>query len=935
MINSRVLKRLMVTCLLGIVCCTSQDVYGQFFEDKFDELDDQIDNVSGGDGLGNGYTVHPYANANSIFTDGAGPVMQSYIKMYGVTSMDKYLDKLIIHSKNVQDRRDDQPGVNDVEPIFEVDDVLVTVTRSRPNSPTWSTAIPKDNEWYTNVLNAGKITVAMSEFIHLVKVEELSLQTKTLPTMPFTHPSNQLTISTYGEYADWLIVKLFETINYYDNPVNHDDVIYEITQWRKPKFWGLIGDVNVFTHVDQDLDFYSGGVSYALYRAGGWLMGNELNDWNQNHGLAKTLVLLSETLKEIAPADPRIDYLDMKLGILARIFKVNIELVGNHFEWTFRSSYSCPGGLPHCDEDISHAAESVDFPFMAYKYGLTFSNGTPLFNELDIDRFARSITQSAYYEPLRILNSIDGTDFFYRLPDGETDYFTMTNFFRRALGRWLNFTEYDSYISGYDYTSGDIYQMASEIFLDEYVIHDGAFSYNAESLIGIANLAFYQKSFNPIGVNRMAGADIQWAGVAGGDFDSDGVDEFITVSNFEGNFYMYEYEKDHLFDITLPPKDVSTRAYEYQINHIASENNAGAASDWVDVTAGDFDISHSGDEFVAVRNFDGKFYMYELNGGLITSSASYLMSAGQNWIGLASGDMDGDGKVEFAALEEGTNKLYIFEMNTGVIALDADILNNGFNIGAGNWSGLGSGDFDGDNQTELVSGNNSNGNIVIFKVNSGNIQIEIVNTAAGAGSQWTDFTGGDFDGDGIDEFIAHRNIDGVAWIYELQDGAMVAIGKEQFTGGQQQNVWGSGNFVSSLTNSRDEIIALRNLDGAQLMYSLEGLCGNGHPCPLDLIGFPNPGSNGTPNQLTISSSLYPNPSSNISTLTFEISEGDNLTIELFDHTGFKLNTLFDQFVQGEQAQTLSINRGNLINGMYYVVIYSSTGAQTSLELILE
>lgn len=928
-------KKLLKVTLLLIAFGQFESIQAQFFKEKFDALDFQLDNGPGAYGSGNGYTVHPHVNANALQTDGSGPIMRSYIRMYKVTSNTRYLKKLIVHSKNIQDRRDDQLGLVPFTPfVVSRNNVNLNVTLRQPNSPTWSQAKVDNAEWYSSVLNAGGITRPMAEFIHLVKVLEPSLQTEPLPTLPFTHPSNQLTMTTYGEYVDWLITKIFETINYYDNPINHDDNIYEITEWRKPVFMNSLGEVHA---ENRDLDFFAGGLFHHRVIEGGWLMGNVLNDWNQQHVLAITMVYLRETLEATLPGDPRINYLDTKLGILARNFKENLELVGNHYEWTFRTTYTCPTGISDCDEDISHASFTSKFPLFSYQYGLNFSNGAPLFNEVDIERLTRSITESAYYKPLRFFNSINGTDFFYQptCTTGTSCYYTRVNYLRTALGRWLQFTEVESNFHGLDYTSGDLYQMAAEVFLDEYIIRDANFDLKAEFLIGIANLAYYQKVFNPVGLNRIHGESTQWAGVSGGDFDNDGVDEFITASNFAGNFYMYEYQKDHLYDLTVEPKNANTRAYEYQIKRIASETDPGAASDWVDVVAGDFDRTHPGDEFIAARNFDGKFHLYELNGNSIDHSMSYQVGQGKSWIGLAAGDFDNDNRIEFAALEKGANRLYILEVNgSGFIVPDIEVYNNGFYIGAGDWSGLASGDFDGDDYTELVSANNTNGNIVVFKINANLLEVEMINASAGASSNWTDLTGGDFNGDGVDEFIAHRKVDGTAWVYKVEAGAIVSIGKEQFTGGQQVDVWGSGNFVPSLTNTRDEVIALRNLDGAQLMYSLEGLCENGYPCPKDLNGLiGDPGGNNGSGQLITQVALYPNPSIDHTNLTFEIAKRDQVTVELQDLNGIVLKTVFNKVVPEKQVQTISINKGNFRTGAYMVVIKTDGGIQTSKQLI--
>ena len=95
----------------------------------------------------------------------------------------------------------------------------------------------------------------------------------------------------------------------------------------------------------------------------------------------------------------------------------------------------------------------------------------------------------------------------------------------------------------------------------------------------------YQTSTN------ISGANSDWAGVAAGDFDNDGIDEFVGVRNFDGHFYLFEYENG-------------------EIVYITSSDISGANSDWAGVAAGDFDDDGI-DEFVGVRNLDGHFYLFE------------------------------------------------------------------------------------------------------------------------------------------------------------------------------------------------------------------------------------------------------------------------------------------------------------------------------------
>lgn len=143
--------------------------------------------------------------------------------------------------------------------------------------------------------------------------------------------------------------------------------------------------------------------------------------------------------------------------------------------------------------------------------------------------------------------------------------------------------------------------------------------------------------------NTVAGQSL-WVDLTAGDLDGDGVDEIILLD--QQDFYVIDYPSG---------------AVRHQSSH-------GSSSDWRAITAGDFD----GDnlyEFVAVREFDNTFYMYEeISGSLfLIDSYSYGSALSFDWKDMASGRLAYPLRDVFGAIAGSTSDIYFYELDNGII----------------------------------------------------------------------------------------------------------------------------------------------------------------------------------------------------------------------------------------------------------------------------
>ncbi len=679
-------KKLLTLFFSGILFSLStinNELSANTFKTAFDRFNDLLNN-------GNGYAN--YDNLNGSLAWGESYIMMSYMAMYRATNDIEYLKKLIAHTENIINQRDDYQGRLDYRGI---------------SGPTWaSTKYSKNNEPYAWVVHSGMITYPMADFSQLI----------------INNPDLQGHYSYSGkmflDVAHWLNNKIAETI------ASHDD------QWD-----------------DTELVYRFRNTSVIHYP-------NIVLPFNQQAAMGRTLLMMYLSTG-------RSDYLYKTVNIAIH-FHNNLVLNSdnNSYIWNYFNH-------TNITEDISHAAIEVDFSILCYQHDL-------LFNKTDMERFASTFKNNIYIEPLKITDKVDGS--------GET------NSHINQTGRWLNISSFDR----------DIYHVVADIFMDK-AIYQSTKELSASSFLAIANLQRLQKAFNPIAVNRTAEANSEFAGAATGDFDGDGIDEIISARNLDGSFHIYKLDSDN------------------EIITIASHTPPDPTSQWAGVAASDFN-GNGRDEFIAVSNSDGNFYIYELDDGqikLVTSNT--LPDSTSQWAGVAAGDFDGDGKGEFVAVSNLDDNFYIYELDDGQIKHVASSTSSN---SSSQWAGIAASDFDGDGIDEFVSVRNSDGNFYIHELDNGQIKYVASNKSPGPQSQWTGITAGDFDGDGIYEFIANRNFDGDFYIYTLDNGQIKSKNRVFFPKNLEHGILASGK-VQTTSQKSDDLILIRNFDEDIFIFSIE------------------------------------------------------------------------------------------------------------------
>lgn len=457
------------------------------------------------------------------------------------------------------------------------------------------------------------------------------------------------------------------------------------------------------------------------------------------------------------------------------------------------------------NEDISHAGINVDFIRLCYENNIVFSSSY-------LDYFADYFSSSLYISPTKIYKYLD--------QEHETKTDTIVGFYE-----WIALNDQNL----------DLYRYIEEAMIED-LVKDQIFT-DGRRLLGLSYLHLHRVKLWPVSYSTSNGPDAAVADLHLGDLDNDGKDELVTVRNFDGHIDSYKINVDGT---------LSSYAHSY---------GYGAASQWAGVTVGNFDVSTPEEEIAAVRNFDGKIFIWKANSnGTLSLLASTSGGSSLQWAGIEAGNFDpsspGD---ELALVRNLDGDIFLYKYNSGTITL---VTRNYGPGSASNWKDLTSGDFDGDGKDEIIGLRGFDEKLYVYNYNgsTGTIVTDF-NHQLPSGGNYKAITAYDFDGDGNVELALQYGISGNMFFYESDGSQFIHDWTEFWSTLDNIYALGSGKFRTDQTGgevffvrSNQNILGftagIKKIVIRPKSASMEGE-GNGLD---DLIVYPNP-SNGKSIQL--------------------------------------------------------------------------------------
>lgn len=477
-------------------------------------------------------------------------------------------------------------------------------------------------------------------------------------------------------------------------------------------------------------------------------------------------------------------------------------------------------------EDVEHAFIFADFAYYMAFFGANIShnNGTtPVFDKgNDMIRIKDIVNNIYANKPLWFYRYINGndainnvyTDPAYAIPANDYDK-------NRADVAFIKYAKWD----------WDIYHRLSEVLYDN-LLKDNLGGYEFKLL---SDMVLYSKDpvnqstmknlFRPYNVSRSPGNGSDWIAAEGGDLDGDGkAFEYVAVRDYDDTFYAYRANSDG------------------SISNIAAQQiSPGSAQTdkWVDLATGNFGHSAPGQEFAAVKNYNGSehIYLYRVDGNTIGQLASYTgFGNSSDWKGICSADLDADGVDEIVAVRnyDGTIASFSYNGSANLAGFGTLITN------ITNWKTLEGGDIDGNGKDEIVAVTTS-GTIHVFYYENGTIKSAII-AGGNINIPVRAATLGDFDRNRRQDNLIIGDINGYFYKYKIAYTGM-ANGKKKFQVSYQaeekfDNTWFSKAMVigkiglAPLNCDEDKLILIRNsaADGHMFIFDAGYVKDNSWQC---------------------------------------------------------------------------------------------------------
>jgi len=218
------------------------------------------------------------------------------------------------------------------------------------------------------------------------------------------------------------------------------------------------------------------------------------------------------------------------------------------------------------------------------------------------------------------------------------------------------------------------------------------------------------------------------------------------------------------------------------------------------------DFDGDGDSDILWRNSNtGETHIWKINAATMTAQSSAVLSvvpSSSGWSVSGTGDFDGDGDSDILWRNSNTGETHIWKINAATMTAQSSAVLSVVPSSSG-WSVSGTGDFDGDGDSDILWRNSNTGETHIWKINAATMtaQSSAVLSVVPSSSGWSVSGTGDFDGDGDSDILWRNSNTGETHIWKINAATMTAQSSAVLSVVPPSSGWSVSGFSSTLPSA--------------------------------------------------------------------------------------------------------------------------------------
>ncbi len=891
----------------------------QTYQHKFDDYDQAY--------FSGPLTGYMHNLKGDIFLTEA-PLMNAYLNMFIATRDKKYLDKLAILIKRVQDCRDDRIALTYQSLALGVSG---STTGCGTSFNTLNTLVSTSRAWaYLDASHncdptrffhqTGQITYPMALLMYHLFHDYSEFLSAPLPQGELSGFINSYTgtpVTNYLEFVNWLERCVFETLDY---QICKDWDGSYFRQKNEPSNQNCLG-------------------------AGG----NNTGGLNQQASIGRVLIIMQvvQTYDNLSlvPAHNQ-DY-----GHIADVISNNIMTAitncTNYIGYTSAANqqYFLWRHLDDCNglvEDISHALSEIELFYWMYKYNRIYSCGNTTQQRLEnMNRFATNFETVVYQNPGNLFMNVYGTNYY------------CDQFCNPIIFPWYtNNAEVPHYYflsGGYPFLSEfnpAIYQIVSDFFIPS----DLPLTYESQGVIlAYSQLTLHQQLFDPVVAER-GNHDDNMLYVFNG-----GTNGKILPNDPDKNVILILKNQVNIQNWTVPKSEIlisSIDNIKLTFPILLPQSNKG----WHGIATGNVDATSPVDEIVTIESISQTLQLFKYD-----DVSKQLINISSIGIGVNRSIQRGDNIfcMELDANYSGKEILFV--------GYHAEVFLYGFDgqnlvqiplpfstISSNDVAGSSIGNYDNDGDLELAL-LQTNQEITILDIKPGpyflaSFNTQLINTTNPIYNNWTQIISVDYNGDDINEICVFNPLydrDAAACLfYKVENGVLKQF-DQQYMPPNHVGDYGIVRSGSIERNSSkpESIIICRDYDAQISVFNLRGSCKNlslNNPNDINCSQIARQANSYTEelketeviSELTGKLKIKPNPSHG--SFEIEFTEKTILQMEVFDIYGKNIQN-FKYSSNNLQRPYISYNvtLNDVSTGIYFIKALSNDGSVTTGKVLIE